>query len=263
MDGDQEAYFEGDDDIEEDEGLPTAVKQSLVNGASPVRPLVSYPDDDDADDNIDILASSPDHDKDKKSSSSLSDDQRTLTDPTEGTLAEPMDEDTLSSDPAESEDRRGRDRKPVPVQGSPGNKDGAPEPLATKRPREEDDEDELGKMMGGVKRRHSSASLNSKAARLQTDGAVNSPVASPEENGGHTTNSQQAYGHSHGNSHILRRKGSLRTKNESAATLGKFAIKPVGQSAMTLDADDVDELAGDGKEERKESADPGGGGIGG
>jgi protein phosphatase-4 regulatory subunit 3 len=263
MDGDEEAYFEGDDDIEEDEGLPTGVKQSLVNGASPVRPLVTYPDDDDAEDNIDILASSPEHEKEKKSSSSLSDDQRTLTDPTEENVAEPMDEDTLSSDPAEGEDGRGRDRKSAPIEGSPGKQDIAPEPLAMKRPREEDDEDELGKMMGGVKRRISSASLNSKAARLQMDGAVNSPVAPPEENGGHTTNSQRAYGHGHGNSHILRRKGSLRSKNENPATLGKFAIKPVGQSAMTLDADDVDELAGDGKEESKESADPGGGGKGG
>jgi protein phosphatase-4 regulatory subunit 3 len=129
-----------------------------------------------------------------------------------------------------------------------------------KRRREEDDEDELGKMMGGVKRRNSSASLSGKAAQLQMDGAVNSPMSSSEENGGHAVNAHQAYGHSHGNSHILRRKGSLRAKNENPATAGKFAIKPIGQAAAVQHPDDVDELAGDGKEESKEAADPGGGG---
>ena len=120
-------------------------------------------------------------------------------------------------------------------------------------------DDELGKMMGGVKRRNSSASLNSKAGQLHMDSAVNSPIASSDENGGHVTNVQQAYGHGHGNSHILRRKGSLRTKNESPATVGKFAIKPIGPTALKPDAEDVDELAGDGKEEIKESIDPLGG----
>jgi len=245
--------------VDDDEGLPTAVKQSMVNGASPVRPLVSYPDDDDAEDSPDILASSPDPQKDKKSSSTISDDKRTLTDPTEDTLADPMEEDTLPSDSPENEGQRGRNRAPVPIQGSPGRQDGTPESIPMKRRREEDDEDELGKMMGGVKRRNSSASLSGKASQLQMDGAANSPMSSSEENGGHVVNSHQAYGHSHGNSHILRRKGSLRAKNENPATAGKFAIKPIGQAAVQ-DPDDVDELAGDGKEESKEAADPGGGG---
>jgi protein phosphatase-4 regulatory subunit 3 len=260
MDGDEEAYFEGDDDVDDDEGLPTSVKQSMVNGASPVRPLVSYPDDDDAEDTVDILASSPDPQKDKKSSSTTSDDQRTLTDPTEDTLADPMEEDSLPPDTPENEGQRGRNRTPVPIQGSPGRQDGTPDSIPMKRRREEDDEDELGKMMGGVKRRNSSASLSGKAAQLQMDGAVNSPMSSSEENGGHAVNAHQAYGHSHGNSHILRRKGSLRAKNENPATAGKFAIKPIGQAAAVQHPDDVDELAGDGKEESKEAADPGGGG---
>ena len=232
MDGDEEAYYDADDDAEEDGGLPTAVKHHMVNGASPVRPLVSYPDDDDGEDNVDILASSPDHEKGKKSGSSSSDDQRTLTDPTEDTVVDPMDEDVLSSDPAEYSLRRGRSRVPVPVQGSPGRQDSAPESVSMKRSREDDDEDELGKMMGGVKRRNSSASLNSKAGQLHMDGAANSAIASSDENGGHVTNAQQTYGHNHGNSHILRRKGSLRSKNENPATLGKFAIKPIGSTAQ-------------------------------
>ena len=260
MDGEEEAYYDADDDAEEDGGLPTSVKHHMVNGASPVRPLVSYPDDDDGDDTVDILASSPDHDKGKKSGSSSSDDQRTLTDPTEDTVVDPMDEDSVSSDPAEYDLRRGRSRVPVPVQGSPGRQDGAPEPVSMKRSREDDDDDELGKMMGGVKRRNSSASLNSKAGHFHVDGAVNSAIASSDENGGHMTNSQQTYGHNHGYSHILRRKGSLRTKNENPATLGKFAIKPTGSTAQKQDADDVDELAGDGQVESKRRTDSGGGG---
>ncbi|KAF2677912.1 DUF625-domain-containing protein [Lentithecium fluviatile CBS 122367] len=50
-DADEEAYFNGSDD--EDDGLPSAAK--AVNGASPMRPLVDYPDDGEDDD---ILATS-------------------------------------------------------------------------------------------------------------------------------------------------------------------------------------------------------------
>lgn len=50
-DPDEEAYFNGSD--EEDE-LAAGVKS--VNGASPVRPLVNYPDDDEGDDEADDLA---------------------------------------------------------------------------------------------------------------------------------------------------------------------------------------------------------------
>ncbi|KAF2751256.1 DUF625-domain-containing protein [Sporormia fimetaria CBS 119925] len=50
-DADEEAYFNTSDD--EEEGLPNA---SIMNGVSPVRPLVNYPDDDGDDDMEDILA---------------------------------------------------------------------------------------------------------------------------------------------------------------------------------------------------------------
>ena len=50
-DADEEAYFNGSD--EEDE-LSAGVKP--VNGASPVRPLVNYPDDDEGEDDMDDLA---------------------------------------------------------------------------------------------------------------------------------------------------------------------------------------------------------------
>lgn len=53
LDPEEEAYFNTSDD--EDDELPNAVK---VNGASPVRPLVNYPDDDGDGDEMDILATS-------------------------------------------------------------------------------------------------------------------------------------------------------------------------------------------------------------
>jgi len=58
-DAEEEAYFNGSDD--EDEQFPPLVKPPVANGASPLKPLVDYPDDDD-DGTMDILAqdTSPD-----------------------------------------------------------------------------------------------------------------------------------------------------------------------------------------------------------
>ncbi|KAK5174651.1 Platinum sensitivity protein [Saxophila tyrrhenica] len=188
LDSDEEAYFSTDDD-EDEGGLPASVQPSLSNGASPLRPLVNYPDDDEADDPMDILASSPDPLKDKKSSSDPS------TDPLDsGPTDEPMDDDDTSpTGPllVEDDSPRGRNRTPVSVSGSPGSQQSPPESMAVKRRREEDDEDELGKMMGGVKRRNSSAAsagssvasrtgqLNVQSSPLQSDAGVGG-----EENGG-------------------------------------------------------------------------------
>jgi protein phosphatase-4 regulatory subunit 3 len=253
MDGDEEAYFNADDDLEDDEGLPTAPKHAMVNGASPVRPLVSYPDDDDADDGMDILASSPDPLKEKKSNTSSSDDQRISTDPLDAGSTEPMDEDTTSpTGTLQDESPRGRNRTPVPVQGSPGTRQSPPEPIAMKRRREEDDEDELGKMMGGVKRRNSSASLGGRSSQLHADGAVNSPTlphSEDIENGGAMfphDEQTQSRGHAHGNSApTLRRKGSLKTKNESTGSAGKFSIKPINLSGAKQHAEQQERGEGD------------------
>ena len=270
MDGDEEAYFNTDDDIEDDEGLPTVVKHSMVNGASPVRPLVSYPDDDEEDeDGIDILASSPDPMKEKKSSSSSSDDQRPFTDPMEESQVEPMDEDTTSpTGTLEDESPRGRNRMPVPIAGSPGTQQSPPELLAMKRRREEEDDDELGKMMGGPKRRNSSASLSSKLAQHQIDGAGHSTMALAgnleEENGAQhltTQPDQTPYGHGHGHSHMLRRKGSLRTRNESAGSVEKFAIKPISLTTMKQKAEQADETEEDSSIQKEQQiVDPSGSG---
>lgn len=122
-DAEEEAYFNGSDD--EDDGLPNAGK--AVNGASPVRPLVNYPDDDEVldDDDIDILASSAP----SVSPRTLSTTTQTQTSP----------------------------NTPKSIGGSP------PERLSEKRRRQEDEEDELLASLSssGPKRR---ASLNSNSS---------------------------------------------------------------------------------------------------
>jgi protein phosphatase 4 regulatory subunit 3 len=224
MDPDEEAYFNADDDAEEDEdaGLPTKTMlgREMTNGASPVKPLVNYPDDDD--EPMDILASSPDRDaqlaKDKKVSSS-----------SEGGAE-------IGSTSPESQER-GRSRDPVPVTGSPEQQQQPPpEPIAMKRRREEEeDDDELGKLMGGSKRRNSSASVTSQLGRgLLLDGASSSSSL-PSLNRGVDGSSQQSLLQqpvdesqlpTANSQPVLRRKGNLKAKNEGQGALAKFTIEP-------------------------------------
>ncbi|KAF2171724.1 hypothetical protein M409DRAFT_63331 [Zasmidium cellare ATCC 36951] len=211
-DADEDAYFNTDDDMEGDLGdddelsLPTPANTRTPNGR--MKPLVDYPDDDD-DDDMDLTASSPDTFKEKKDG----------------------DE---SADAGEDTPQRGRDRTPKdasPVQHSP------PETMLAKRRRDDDDDgDELGKMMGGggVKRRNSSASVGGKSGVLgsspQIDGAsphaqpVGSPMSVTEE-----PPSPSAHAHS---GPMLRRKGSLKVKNEGPANPGRFSIKPIDVSVQ-------------------------------
>jgi protein phosphatase-4 regulatory subunit 3 len=202
-DADEEAYFNGDDDMDgeddDDSSLPTTAKVNLPNGASPLRPLVSYPDDEE--DTMDLLASSPDQLKEKKNTSS-----------SEPTSTDAAPEGTEIDSPQEKS--RGRDRKPVPVEGSPGAQQSPPESVAIKRRREEDDEDnELGKLMSGgsgVKRRNSSATsvsnrLGDTSLGDRPNGAHNADASSPT-----------------GGAQMLRRKGSLKTKNQG--NVSRFAF---------------------------------------
>ena len=204
-DADEEAYFNGDDDMDgeedDDSSLPTTAKVNLPNGASPLRPLVSYPDDDE--DTMDLLSSSPDQLKDKKNTSS-----------SESTSTDAATEGTEIDSPQEKS--RGRDRKPVPVEGSPGAQQSPPESVAIKRRREEDDEDnELGKLMSGasgVKRRNSSAT--SVSNRMGDASLGDRP------NGAH--NADGASSPTSGGAQMLRRKGSLKTKNQG--NVSRFAF---------------------------------------
>ena len=100
------------------------------------------------------------------------------------------------------------------------------------------------------------------------DGAVNSAIslseAPEEENGRPFMNSQQElspYGHGHGNSYILRRKGSFKTRNESSATIDKFAIKPINISSVKQQAEQPEEVDdGSSNNENQEISDPVGSG---
>ncbi|KAK3065830.1 Platinum sensitivity protein, partial [Teratosphaeriaceae sp. CCFEE 6253] len=237
-----EAYFNAEDDEVDDDdlGLPTLGKGGLrmPNGASPVRPLVNYPDDDEEEEGEmehmqNILASSPDRDVVKKNGSSSDPEAPLDTDPTSDEVMR------MSPDPEE----RGRDRRPVPVEGSPGRQGSPPEPMAIKRRREDEDDDELGKMMGGTKRRNSSVSTSASVANQTrhmhfTDGAASprsiTPVQQKEvlqEKGSQGQYQHQPVGGVNG----LRRKGSLKTKNEGSA--GRFAIKPINLSVAAHTAE--------------------------
>ena len=228
-DADEDAYFnaddDGDGDMDEDDdiGLPTAATAKIEspNGQiSPVRPLVNYPDDED--DTTDILASSPDPLKDKKSSSSSS-----------GTLE-------IQTSDSREEEERGRNRTPVPVSDSPGTRNSPPESLSVKRRRDDDDDDELGKLMGSsTKRRNSSASTGSNIAATRSTLHLEHAHANvdarvigethDEEN--HDDHFSEPYSPSppverdHG--HMLRRKGSLKVRNEGPTNPGRYAIKPI------------------------------------
>ncbi|EME45032.1 hypothetical protein DOTSEDRAFT_70917 [Dothistroma septosporum NZE10] len=212
-DADEDAYFNGEDDDddmlgEDDElGLPTAASPRLPNGhtVGSSKPLVDYPDDDDDDDDfMDLTASSPDIKQEKSSNITSSEDSP-----------------------------RGRDRSPKDITGvhqSP------PEPVAIKRRRDdEDDDDELGKMMGGgVKRRNSSASMGSNstlgASNLNLDklqGSSEDAFESSPKSGNVKQEENQSPSPAPGHGHVLRRKGSLKVKNEGPANPGRYAIKSI------------------------------------
>jgi len=139
-DAEEEAYFNNSDD--EDDGLPGTTKP-VLNGASPVRPLVNYPDDEGDEDEMDILATSTP----STSAHAIS------------TATQTKEASTTSPSPKSST-------------GSP------PERISEKRRREDDEEDELiaNLTSTGTKRR---ASVNSNASsgslqRLRRRSSANS-----------------------------------------------------------------------------------------
>jgi protein phosphatase-4 regulatory subunit 3 len=129
VDADEEAYFNESDD--EDDGLPSTAKP-VMNGASPVRPLVPYLDDEGEEDEMDILATST-----PSAAHSISSATQTKETPT---------------------------TSPTP-KSNPGT---PPERISEKRRREEDEEDELiaNLTSSGTKRR-ASVNSNSSNSTLQ------------------------------------------------------------------------------------------------
>lgn len=146
-DPDEEAYFNGSD--EEDDGLPSAAKP-VLNGASPVKPLVNYPDDDGDEDAMDILATSA------PSASPHTMSTATQTHKSPATIASPK-----------------------PNAGSP------PERISEKRRREEDEEDELLASLSssGTKRR-ASLSSNSSVGSLKSLRRKSPNISSTKDSGG-------------------------------------------------------------------------------
>ncbi|OCK77106.1 DUF625-domain-containing protein [Lepidopterella palustris CBS 459.81] len=138
-DAEEEAYFNGSDNEEDDENLPNAVKP-VMNGASPVRPLVNYPDDEGDEDAMDILSSS---------GPTVSSTQS----PSPSSSASKQDQESPATSPA------ARDQTPQPT-----NPAQTPlERLSEKRRRDDDEEDELAKISTQNSKRRSSASSNASA----------------------------------------------------------------------------------------------------
>ncbi|KAG9564586.1 DUF625-domain-containing protein, partial [Aureobasidium melanogenum] len=174
-DAEEEAYFNAtSDDETEDEtatSLPETVAAKAPEVGPPMRPLVSYPEDED-EDAMEMLAASP------------------------GTPAEKKEANTESTTP----DTLGSPLSVVPE----------------KRRREEDDEDDLEKLAGAVpaKRRSSVSSIGSVRSEMSATN-LDSPTSSQQQNG---------------TGHPLRRKGSLRSKDDNSGPQKGISIGPISLS---------------------------------
>ncbi len=143
MDAAEEDYFNTSDD--EEEMLDTPSKAIGVNGASPVKPLVDYPSDDDTEAHDAKTADSTfSHTDGAKDDAKDEDKERATEVPTDAEVSSKENEaPTTPTTP-----------KTGLTVATP------PERLSEKRRREEDDDDELLKLSQN-KRRSSSASANS------------------------------------------------------------------------------------------------------
>lgn len=174
-DAEEEAYFNAtSDDETEDEAaasLPETAVAKTPEVGPPVRPLVSYPEDED-EDAMEMLAASP------------------------GTPAEKKEPNIESTTP---------DTLDSPLSVVP-----------EKRRREEDDDDDLEKLAGAVptKRRSSVSSIGSVRSDMSAAN-LDSPTSSQQQNG---------------TGHPLRRKGSLRSKDDSPASQKGISIGPISLS---------------------------------
>ncbi|KAI5276685.1 DUF625-domain-containing protein [Aureobasidium subglaciale] len=175
-DAEEEAYFNANSDEEtEDEGLSSLSETTAAKtaeGGPPIRPLVSYPEDED-EDTMELLAASPGAPGEKKESS------------VESTTPE--------------------------TSGSPQSF------VPEKRRREDDDEDDLEKLVGAVpaKRRSSVSSIGSVRSDMSATN-LDSPTSTQQPNGTGIP--------------MLRRKGSLRSKDGSPGPQKGISIGPISLS---------------------------------
>jgi protein phosphatase-4 regulatory subunit 3 len=132
LDADEEAYFNGSDD--DDDVLTNGGK---VNGASPVRPLVNYPDDEENDeDEMDILATST-------------------------PSASPSKPSTATQSPTTPHTRS-------TTRANSANNKTPPERISEKRRREEEEEDELlANLPSSEKKRKAPLQTSSSTESLQ------------------------------------------------------------------------------------------------
>lgn len=176
-DAEEEAYFNAASDEEtEDENaasLPETVVAKTPEGGPPMRPLVSYPEDED-EDTMEMLAASP-------------------------------------STPAEK-------KEPVIESSTPEKPGSPPSIVPEKRRREDDDDDDLEKLAGAVpaKRRSSVSSISSVRSDMSAAN-LDSPTSSQQQNGASMP--------------TLRRKGSLRSKDEKGISIGPISLSLSGKTS--------------------------------
>ncbi|MBE7181179.1 MAG: hypothetical protein INR71_08220 [Terriglobus roseus] len=210
QDADEEAYFNGEE-ADDDSDIVHSPPRAMPNGASPVKPLVDYPDEDDEDDEdeaeaMDLLAA----DEPPLSAFEMS--------PESGGAAEFLkDEATHPEEEEQDPEDHALDEEP-PTSGGKQAPTPPPERISEKRRREDDDEDdELAKMAGAVghgsnKRRSSSSSASSSVAAANAAGIGDANAGSA----GSQPQPQQG--------HYLRRKRPMPTRNESGVHNKKIAI---------------------------------------
>jgi protein phosphatase 4 regulatory subunit 3 len=161
-DAEEEAYFNGDDEDDEPTSAALASMHSKdVNGANPVRPLVSYPEDDE--EGMDILT-----------------DMDVGVDPTPE--AGPAAEAVGATPTIPSTDATAAADSPPTL---PSSGPAPPERLSEKRRREEDDDDDLGKLTAAKRRLStgSNVSLSSSGSVGQRSKGQNREQ-SPQESDG-------------------------------------------------------------------------------
>lgn len=214
-DADEEAYFNTsdpeDDGEEEDEdtGLPTnAAVKPLTNGSTPNQPLVSYGEDEDDEDAMDVLSASPQ----AQSQRAVESDERpagALPKVKHGKNARAQQQHT-GSGPA----------SPDPLQQSP------PERPAEKRRREEDDDDALDAMASG--------NVSSKRRNSVSRDQINQQKEEKDEKEEMKKRKSKSPSPGTGkeNGPNLRRKGSLRNRDSPISKvtgLGGISISMKGK----------------------------------